>query len=68
MQMDEVIRAIEMMDAENMQDVLDAVRKRHEELYPLWAFVMLSLPKNQRESWKGMIEQAVSLEEKCQTE
>ena len=56
------------MDAENMQDVLDAVRKRHEELYPLWAFVMLSLPKNQRKSWKGMIEQAVSLEEKCQTE
>ena len=68
MEMDEVIRAIERMDAGNMQDVLNAVRKRHDELFPLWSFVILSLPKNSRETWKERIEQAISLEEKCHKE
>jgi hypothetical protein len=62
--MDEVIRAIEKLDPENMQDVLDAVEKRHRKLYPKWEFVMLSLPKDHREAWTELIEKAVILEEK----
>lgn len=34
MPMDEIIRAIEQTDAENMQDMLQATMKRYRELYP----------------------------------
>ena len=64
MQIDEVIRAIEKVESENMQDILDAVEKRHRKLYPKWELVILSLPKDHREAWTELIEQAVILEEK----
>ncbi|MBE6920951.1 MAG: hypothetical protein E7468_05230 [Ruminococcaceae bacterium] len=42
MPMDEVIRAIEQTDAENMQDLLQATMKRYRELYPEWKIAFLS--------------------------
>ena len=46
MPMDEVIRAIEQADTENMQDVMQAAMKRYRELYPDWKMIFLSAPKN----------------------
>lgn len=42
MPMDEVIRAIEQTDIENMQDLLQATMKRYRELYPEWKILFLS--------------------------
>ena len=42
MPMDEVIRAIEQTDIENMRDVLQATMKRYRELYPDWKILFLS--------------------------
>ena len=42
MPMDEVIRAIEQTDAENIQDVMQAAIKRYKELYPEWQMLFLS--------------------------
>lgn len=42
MPMDEVIRAIEQTDVENMQDLLQATMKRYRELYPEWKMLFLS--------------------------
>ena len=42
MPMDEVIRAIEETDMENMQDLLQATLKRYRELYPQWEIMFLS--------------------------
>ena len=42
MPMDEVIRAIEQTDVENMQDVMQATMKRYRELYPEWKILFLS--------------------------
>ena len=42
MPMDEVIRAIEQTDAENMPDLLQATMKRYRELYPEWKILFLS--------------------------
>ena len=42
MPMDEVIRAIEQTDIENMQDVIQAAVKRYRELYPEWKILFLS--------------------------
>ena len=42
MPMDEVIRAIEQTDSENIQDVLGAVFRRYRELYPNWKILFLS--------------------------
>ena len=42
MPMDEVIRAIEQTDVENMQDLLQATLKRYRELYPDWKILFLS--------------------------
>ena len=42
MPMDEVIRAIERTDVENLQDVLQALLDRYRELYPQWRFLFLS--------------------------
>ena len=42
MPMDEVIRAIEQTDVENMRDVLQATMKRYRELYPDWKILFLS--------------------------
>ena len=42
MPMDEVIRAIEETDAENIQDVLQAVIGRYRKLYPQWRILLLS--------------------------
>ena len=44
MPMDEVIRAIEQTDVENMQDVVQATMKRYRELYPEWKILFLSAP------------------------
>ena len=42
MPMDEVIRAIERADIENLQDVLHALMGRYQEVYPQWRFLFLS--------------------------
>ena len=42
MPMDEVIRAIEQTDTENMQDLLQATMKRYRELYPQWEIMFIS--------------------------
>ncbi len=42
MPMDEVIRAIEQTDIENMQDVIQAAMRRYRELYPEWKILFLS--------------------------
>ena len=42
MPMDEIIRAIEQTDIENMQDLLQATMKRYRELYPDWKIQFLS--------------------------
>ena len=42
MPMDEVIRAIEKTDTENIQDVLQATIGRYRELYPGWKILFLS--------------------------
>ena len=42
MPMDEVIRAIERTDIENMQDLIQAVMQRYRELYPEWKILFLS--------------------------
>lgn len=42
MPMDEVIRAIEQTDIENMQDLLQATMKRYRELYPQWEIMFIS--------------------------
>ena len=65
MNMDELIRAIEKVDTENAQDVVDALRKRYEQLYPNLTLVMLALPKNDPNCWMNKITEALRLEEKC---
>ena len=42
MPMDEVIRAIEQTDMENMQDVIQAAIGRYRELYPDWEIIFIS--------------------------
>lgn len=42
MPMDEVIRAIEQTDIENMQDLIQTAMKRYRELYPDWKILFLS--------------------------
>lgn len=42
MPMDEVIRAIEQTDGENIQDVIQAAMKRYRELYPQWRMLCMS--------------------------
>ena len=44
MPMDEVIRAIEQTDVENMQDVVQVTMKRYRELYPERKILFLSAP------------------------
>ena len=46
MPMDEVIRAIEQTDAENMQDVMRAAIDRYRELYPDWKIIFVSADTN----------------------
>lgn len=46
MQMDEVIRAIEETDVENIQDVMQAAMGRYRELYPKWQILFLSVQLN----------------------
>ena len=46
MPMDEVIRAIEKADRENIQDVLRAVMGRYRELYPDWKMQFISVDPN----------------------
>ena len=42
MYMDEVIRAIEQTNAEDMQDLLQVTIKRYRELYPEWKILFVS--------------------------
>ena len=44
MPMDELIRAIERTDAENIQDLMHAAMERYRELYPQWRMIFLSAP------------------------
>ena len=46
---DEVIRAIEQIDTENIQDVLHAAIKRYRELYPQWRILFMSADRNARD-------------------
>ena len=46
MPMDEVIRAIERADMEDIQDVVQAVIGRYRELYPQWEILFLAADTN----------------------
>ena len=46
MPMDEVIRAIERADREDIQDILHAVMERYRELYPDWKMQFISVDLN----------------------
>lgn len=63
--MDEVIKLINGIDTEYMQDLLDAVRKRHRDLYPDWELVIISLPRKKPEEWEDRMKQALAMEQKC---
>lgn len=62
MPMDEVIREIEQMDSENMQDVLDALMRRYRKVFPGYSLLILTLqddPRNRSEQLAeitGMLE------------
>lgn len=49
MDADEVIRAIEQTDSENIQDVIDAVMKRYQILFPEWQVVFYSARREELE-------------------
>ena len=44
--MDEVIRAIEKADREDIQDILHAAMERYRELYPEWKMQFISVDPN----------------------
>lgn len=46
MPMDEVIRAIERAEVEDLQDVLQALMAKYREFYPQWRFLFLSADTN----------------------
>ena len=46
MPMDEVIRAIEKADKEDIQDILHAAMERYRELYPDWKIQFVSVDPN----------------------
>ena len=55
MPMDEVIRAIEQTDAENIQDVMQAVMRRYKELYPEWRMLFLSAQSDATDAYNKAI-------------
>ena len=61
MPMDEVIRAIECMEAEDMQDVLNAVAMRYQELFPAYSLLLLSLPRDDPAECKRVLTAAWDL-------
>lgn len=46
MPMDEVIRAIEQADSENIQDILQIAIRRYRDLYPQWRMMFISADRN----------------------
>ena len=46
MPMDEVIRAIERTEVEDLQDVLLALMEKYRKFYPQWRFLFLSADTN----------------------
>ena len=67
MPMDEVIRAIERTDEENLQDVLQALLGRYRELYPRWRFLFLSADTNAKdEASKKILNLIQQAEERIQ--
>ena len=61
MPMDEVIRGIERMDSENLQDLLDAVVARYQQLNPDYTLALISLPRNDREERSRQLRKTVEL-------
>ena len=47
MPMDEVIRAIEAADLENIQDLLQTAVRRYKELYPQWRVVFFTVKSDE---------------------
>ena len=45
MPMDELIRAIEKADSENIQDLINAVVARYRELFPKWEIIFLTVER-----------------------
>lgn len=66
MPMDELIRGIEQMGTENMQDLLDAVTRRFRQLYPGYSLLILSLPENDPEERKKQLDSAWKLIQQTQ--
>lgn len=60
MPMDELIRAIGQVDAENIQDLVNAFIGRYRELYPQWDIVFFSLEKGEEEARRQKVEQILS--------
>ena len=46
MPMDEVIRAIEQADSENIQDILQIAIRGYRDLYPQWRMMFISADRN----------------------
>lgn len=63
--MDKLLEKIRKLDAEDLTDILEAVRQRHNTLYPQWELLQMTLPRNDPEEWEGRIRTALELNEKC---
>lgn len=67
MQMDELIRAIERVDSENIQDLLDKVLARYRQLHEDYTLVLISLPKGDPEEYERKLNKTMELLRKYQT-
>lgn len=67
MPMDELIRAIERADSENIQDLLDAVLARYRQLHEDHTLVLISLPKGDPEEYERKLNKTMELLRKYQT-
>lgn len=63
MPMDEVIRAIERADVEDIQDLLQATMKRYRELYPEWKILYLSAKADAEDAYSKAILDVIRMAE-----
>lgn len=65
---DELIKQIGKMDADTIEKLTDVVFERKRELFPQWDIVYLTLPKNNWEERKRILDMANQLEERFRKE
>ena len=61
MPMDEVICAIEKADSENIQDLINAVFRRYQELFPKWEMVYFALEKEKMKEQREEVLQVLKM-------